>query len=505
MLNLFYTLKFIYKNKKIYSKTHGRKIVLVELFNYKASIISNGIFANELAKIKKAKIVGYEPNFLNFKRKIKNLINKINIFSCHNLYKSFGLNSIVLPKKIPRNVENEKIFRNTITKIKSKRDILKIEIKSTLIGDLIYDSFLRENRHATIDIKSKLFHRYLKNSIDLFLYWDNYFNNNNVVGLVLSHSVYLTAIPVRIATRNKISVYNAGFSSVYRLTKNKPLKFSYFNEYPKYFKKIKLSSQQKILNIAKKNIKLRLSGKKDLLYNQSQSLKERVYLRKRVKLKSEKNIILIAAHDFTDAPHVHGKMIFNDFYDWIDFLGKKSQQLRKYHWYIKLHPADYEENLNYVKVFLDKYPNLKLLPKNTNHNNLLSKGIICVLTTYGSIAHEYPFFDVPVLNAGENPHSGYNFSITPNNFKKYQYLINNIDKIKQSKKNIKQIYEFYAMYHLVDYNIFEELEFSEKKLNNYYIFNYYQKKFNNFKINKIRKKYYNFIKSKDRRLIKFIN
>ena len=36
-----------------------------------------------------------------------------------------------------------------------------------------------------------------------------------------------------------------------------------------------------------------------------------------------KKKILIAAHHFSDAPNVYGKFIFSDFYDWIDFLGKK--------------------------------------------------------------------------------------------------------------------------------------------------------------------------------------
>ena len=67
-------------------------------------------------------------------------------------------------------------------------------------------------------------------------------------------------------------------------------------------------------------------------------------------------------------------------------------------------------------IIFKKYPSLKLLQKNLSHNRIISKGIKCVLTTYGSIAHEYPLFGIPVINAGENPHSGYNFSINPKIF-----------------------------------------------------------------------------------------
>ena len=115
------------------------------------------------------------------------------------MYKSFGIDTLIIPKKNPSLVEIDLIFKKIMKKVKSKKDILKIKIYTILIGDLIYDGFLRENRLSTIDVESNIFHQYLKRSIELFLYWHDYFNKNNVEGIVLSHSVYLTAIPVRIA------------------------------------------------------------------------------------------------------------------------------------------------------------------------------------------------------------------------------------------------------------------------------------------------------------------
>ena len=59
------------------------------------------------------------------------------------------------------------------------------------------------------------------------------------------------------------------------------------------------------------------------------------------------------------------------------------------------------------------------------------------------------------------------------------------------------------MYNLVDFNLFEELEFSEKKLNTSYIFKYFFLKFDKKDLINIDNKYFNFIKSNRRRLIKF--
>ena len=142
------------------------------------------------------------------------------------------------------------------------------------------------------------------------------------------------------------------------------------------------------------------------------------------------------------------------------------------------------------------------MPKNTSHNELISKGIKCVLTVYGSVSHEYPLFGIPVINAGENPHSGYKFSIYPRNYKNYNNLIDNISNIKKPTF-INQIYEYYAMYNLVDYNIFKELEFSRKELNTNYIIKYFLLKYDIRAITKVEEKYLKFVKSKKRRLINF--
>ncbi len=503
MLNIFWAIKFILLNKKKYQKRNGDKIILLELFDHKASIISNGIFSNELAKLKNARVIGYEPYFLNLKGKIKNIFYKINFISHYYLYKSYGLHSILIPFKGSENKKVNKIYKSILKNIKKKSDVLNIKFETINVGDLIYDTYLRENKKSTIDIHSPKFLEYLKNSIRLYLYWSNFFKKNNVAGIILSHSVYLRALPLRIACDKKIDVYNVGFSSAYKLTKNKPLKFAYFKELPTIFKTFKSNIKKNLIKVAKKNIKLRFSGKKDIVHKTNETLEQKIYLNTKFKKNKEPKNILIAAHDFNDAPHVHGKMIFSDFFDWLNFLGKKSTQITKYRWLIKLHPAKYSDNLNHMEFFLKKYPSFELLPKHMTHNQILSTGIKCVLSSYGTIGHEYPIFGVPVINAGENRHSGYNFCLHPKNLRTYNNLINNISKIKKPK-NIDKVYECYAMLNLVDFNLFETLDFSKEKLDSLHIFKHYLLTHNDESIRFIENKYSNFIKSKKRRLIKFL-
>jgi hypothetical protein len=144
-----------------------------------------------------------------------------------------------------------------------------------------------------------------------------------------------------------------------------------------------------------------------------------------------------------------------------------------------------------------------LLDKNKSHTELLKLGVSCVLTIYGSIGHEYPLFQVPVINAGNNPHKGYPFCYHPKSIKEYLLLIKSIPNLQVKKDSIKFIYEFYAMHFLVDYNLFEEIGNDQNKLNTYSIFEIFCKKFDSNQINEVNKVYEQFIKSKNRRLYNF--
>lgn len=511
MKNFFYVLKFLINNSKRYKSIKKNKKILIELFDYKPSIISNGIFANVLKDINNAEIVGYEPRFLTLKQKIKNLLRKLNLFNHYNLYKSFGFSSLVIPKR------NRKIFNlaknkceKLLKQIKTKRDLLNFSFNGIYFGDILYDTYLREKAVPTIDLETKEFQNYLFQFFELIYFWENYFSKNNVKAVVMSHSVYLTSLMPRIAMSKNIDVFNCAFSNIYRLTKKKPLKYSYFESFPKEFKKFPKKIKLEKIKLAKKYLQLRLGGKEDILYNQSKQITSPTFLYKsklnlnKVTYKKNKKIILISAHDFTDAPHVHGNMLFADFYEWLDFLGKISNEIHKdYLWLVKLHPSDYDNNIQIVNYFINKYPKLVLLDKNKSHNELLKLGVSCVLTVYGSIGHEYPLFQVPVINAGNNPHIGYPFCYHPKSIKEYLLLLKSIPNLIVKKKTTKFIYEFYVMKFLVDYNLFEEIGYDQSKLNTNAIFEIFCKKFDSNRISKVNKIYEKFIKSKKRRLYNF--
>ena len=116
--------------------------------------------------------------------------------------------------------------------------------------------------------------------------------------------------------------------------------------------------------------------------------------------------VLICMHDF-DAAHINRNNLFNDFSDWLEFLGKLSNKTN-YDWYIKTHPF-YEGKFKFYQSIsfktmenIEKYNKIKILPNTYNHNQLVKNGIDLVLTVYGTVAMEYAYLNTKVITACKN-------------------------------------------------------------------------------------------------------
>ena len=280
--------------------------------------------------------------------------------------------------------------------------------------------------------------------------------------------------------------------------------------YHKYFRKKK--GKIKILENAKKYVQLKFKGFSTIENKVSALPKDNLfakvkYSKKILKQNGKKNI-LIAAHHFSDAPNAFGRFLFNDFYEWIDYLGLKSNN-SKHNWYIKFHPSEFESNKETANFFLNKYKNLKLIPNHIKHGQLIHEGIDLVLTVYGTIGFEYAFFGVPVINAGKNnPHISYKFNYHPSNISDYNNAIQNFKKLKLNfNKNF--FYEYFHMRYLDGFYLFND---EVDNANSHEQYNYhspeiYKKWLENFNLEKdkqLKKHILNFINSNEFRCKKMV-
>jgi len=314
------------------------------------------------------------------------------------------------------------------------------------IGDLIYDSYLRIYNEPTIFFEKK-FYRHLKLCVSNFIFWESYLKKNKIEAVITSHSVYVSAILLRLAVKNNISVYISSLTNIYKLSKKNLWAYNEFKKYPNMFSKLKKNQKKNALFLSKKRLGLRFMGKigVDMQYS-TKSAYTNNFKKKLIK-SSDKIKILIATHCFFDSPHSYGKNIFPDFYEWLDFLGKISVKT-KYDWYIKLHPDFHPLTLKIINEFIKKYNKFNLLPSDSSHHQIIREGVDFVLTVYGSIGHEYPLFNIPVINASiNNPHIKYKFNVHPRNLNEYKKILLNLSRVN-IKINKNEIYEYYYMAYL---------------------------------------------------------
>ena len=141
----------------------------------------------------------------------------------------------------------------------------------------------------------------------------------------------------------------------------------------------------------------------------------------------------------------------------MNFLGQFSKKTN-YDWYIKNRPNFpgkfqlYQPHTNnIIEKIVKKYPKIKLLPNEYSHKQIIDEKIDFVLTCYGSVGVEYPYFNIPVINSSiNNPHINYRFNIQPKTKKEYKDYLNNLSRIKKKKLKFskKEIYEYYFMRHI---------------------------------------------------------
>jgi hypothetical protein len=158
--------------------------------------------------------------------------------------------------------------------------------------------------------------------------------------------------------------------------------------------------------------------------------------------KQEKIRILIAAHDFYDSPHVLGNHFYPDFLLWIRALGEISNQTN-YEWWIKTHPYLRGAGREILSELCIEFPAFQLLEQEISHPEIIKSGVDFVLTVYGTIAHEYPYLGIPVINASvNNPHSSFTFSHTPSNRLEYEKVLGNLSLFSYEifKEEIEKFY-----------------------------------------------------------------
>jgi hypothetical protein len=276
---------------------------------------------------------------------------------------------------------------------------------------------------------------------------------NSIKSVIVVHASYFTGIPLRIATYNGIKAISASWTYVFSLTKKRIYPLQNYLDYKKIFRSLK--NKNYLRKLSKNNITSRLNGKILNTYSHLSSWSHiKSNIKKKIDLSTIRKIrVLISPHLFSDTPHFNGKLLFDDCYQWLIFLLNLSKKTN-YTWFIKTHPDiknfAFDNSSNIINDLLKSYPHIILLEPHTSHHYIINHiKVNAVFTMYGSVAHEYPYFGVPVVNASlNNPHINYNFCINPRSINELEKIALNIPnlKFKISKKELINFYYMHKIY-----------------------------------------------------------
>ncbi len=522
MINLFLILKnFLYDYKirnrfinhnNIYFNPckKDKGIILIEFHSFCSGHIGLSYLSNYLSEKYKSKIIAYNGWALLFHSLKQNFISKIKFYVAKSLnlktfgiYKSFGTKNIFHPKiSYIDSLEAKKEFKKFLKNINTLKKLENYKIKNILVGDLLYDTYLKKKYSLipTINLKNKDFIDFSYDFISLVIFWINYFKNNRVKSVVTSHSIYSLAITSRIALSKSIPAFVCTGEHLTKLNKKNIYQFGEFHNYKRIFNKLNKLKKKEGLKIAKYRIEERLKGKlhSDTSYISNSSFKKIKI--KKINKNKKKTKILIATHNFADAPHLYGNNLFTDFYQWILFLGKISK-LTDYDWYIKTHtpfPGRWKKYSDHEKLvvnkFLKSHKNINLLSNKITHQEILNMGIDTVLTVYGTIGFEFPALGIPAITSSKNnPQIHYNFNFHPKNINDLKKIIFNLQKYKKKISYSKiQIYEYYFMKYIYfnknwlfeDYDkLIKNLGYHEQFHNK--VYDYWLKNWSNYKHKKV--------------------
>lgn len=365
-------------------------------------------------------------------------------------YRAFGARGLIHPRESRRSrTRAEQILREFQGSKPSKRNLERLEVDGLLVGDLFYDTFLRSRKAMTVDMNSKDFLNFLRDSIAHTVFWLQTMKSGQVNSVLVSHGVYNMAIPLRAALHCGIPGYLASGGHVIRLSADKPRSREESRDFRKLFGNLPLATQADGLQVARARIASRFKGEVDVDMLSSKTSSFTAPRSQRLLSSTKTAKVLVSMHCFSDAPHAYGENLFPDFWEWLLFLGKTTSET-EFEWYLKPHPDCVSSSEKAIQDLVRLFPGFTPLPAASSHHQLVSEGVTAALTVYGTLGFEYALFGIPVINASRvNPHIAYSFNYHPKTVEEYEQLIRNIPHLaRPSAAQREEAVEYYFMRHV---------------------------------------------------------
>jgi hypothetical protein len=443
-------IRFALKNKGFWRKyLHGSRanpcsVVVTEVSNNVYITMGDAVAANIVAKVHHARVlyISHSPReHISFKW-LRNSFSKSYYESVHEIV-SGHLEEI--------DAEVNRLY-DTLQK---PDDILKLKYKGLLIGDIIYDSSMRNKPwQATVWKIDERVYGTLVKVVGMLFALESISRRYDVKAALSSHTVGFGGLLIRYFANQAIESYSGVAGGPIR-------KYLSFNgrsmPYRDTIGKVGLDSVMRdketkmlLLVEADKYIENRLAGnfledgdsKRAFAKTKKEYTSKEEFCRT-YGLSCDKPCVFVMLHAFNDFPHHFERYIFTDYYRWFIETLKIVRNVDSVNWIFKEHPsADLypnDANLSGIFEFCNE-PHILFLDKDSSFNSSSLRYIAhAVITCLGTAGLEFSCFGIPAVIAADNWYSGQDICYEPQTYRAYRELLENIiDSVKPLDKQTQE-------------------------------------------------------------------
>lgn len=346
-----------------------------------------------------------------------------------------------------------KIRKSVTEPILTKDSLVNKLNGDILVGDIIYDTYLRFRNKPTVDLSDPGLYEMIDYSDVLAEKWKKLFQRKSIKQILLPYGAYIHwGIPARVALKNNVEVLT--FGSYLYLLSNITIEYPFHSKNHHRYKEIYqgLDKKEGRIESAKKVLESRISGDVDqgTVYMKSSAFHNSGHGEFYIDKSRPSAIIFL--HCFFDSPHIYNGSIFPDFYEWIVFLLDSASTNPEVNFYVKPHPNGLPANKEIVsalKKTYDSFPNIQFIPSEISNRQIIEQKPSVIFTVYGTVGHEFAYLGFPVVTAGDNPHTTYDFLYNPETIDEFGSFIDKIGEYGLPENYDKeQILEFFYMHYL---------------------------------------------------------
>jgi hypothetical protein len=328
----------------------------------------------------------------------------------------------------------------------TKEDVLSLKMAGVLVGDLIYDSYLRFKPAATVDVGDFYLALVVWQAVRDVRRAMHYMSTVRPKVYLTSYSSYIQhGIAARVALQCGVRVFSFGNRQeiIKELTISDWVHLRHPDSYRGDFGLLATPAAR--LAEAEEKLGSRLAGNLD---SATAYMSRSAYADSTARMPDVRGAIVVFLHDFFDSPHCYRWMLYTDFWEWTLATIRIAKSLNQ-RILLKPHPNQIAPSKGVVRRLRRMFPAIEFLSPSTSNRQLADGGIACALTVYGTVAHEMAYLGIPTITAGDHPHVSFDFCRTARDPEEYAHFIGQIPSFEYSRDDLRrQSLEFYYMHNL---------------------------------------------------------